>query len=91
MVLLAVCFTVLGVNELLDENSFVLQRAVARNWYSQSDVFPEDISEDSALAIAFGIIDLDSDGTDYPTLDESIGTLEVYYRERDDNIASLAW
>ena len=45
VVLLTLVSILLHYNELLDQNQFIVQKAVAKNWYSESDVFPEDESQ----------------------------------------------
>ena len=45
VVLLTLASILLHYNELLDQNQFIVQKAVAKNWYSESDVFPEDESQ----------------------------------------------
>ena len=45
VVFLTLASILLHYNELMDQNQFIVQKAVAKNWYSESDVFPEDESQ----------------------------------------------
>ena len=40
VVLIAIMMIVLGINEMLDDNSFVLQEAVVKDWYDETELFP---------------------------------------------------
>ena len=63
VVLLTLGFTLLAVNEMLDENSFVLQTAIVKNWYEPTDELPfssQTGDHDGSLQFAFGIVNMEA-------------------------------
>lgn len=40
LVLTTLIFLLFHLNELFDENSYVMSKAVAKDWFSETDIFP---------------------------------------------------
>lgn len=53
VVIATLCLLVLHLSELMDENVYVIQKAVAKGWYTDSDVI-----KGSEFQIAVGLVDL---------------------------------
>lgn len=93
VVIFSVIFLWLEFNHVTHENSYTIQEATARNFYSDKDAFPVSTS-DSSLQIAFGIIDrTDNAITEVPS---GVGKLEAWYRttslfSKENGVTEVYW
>ena len=65
------------MSEMMDQNSYVIQKAIAKGYYSDTDVMTND-----NLQIAMGLIDL-KDHSGELIYDGAYGNLVVYQRTMD--------
>ena len=78
LVLVLLVILLLHISELMDDNKFVVQQALAKGWFTETDIFPpKEIKGE--VQVAIGLVDL-MDRRGGSVLDATYGEIGVYER-----------
>ena len=80
VVLLIFIAILVHLNELMDENSHTIQQVIARDWFSDTDVFPGRDDQKDAIQVAFGLVDIEDWQGDVNLYDSQM--IEINFYER---------
>ena len=81
VILATLIFLLSQISVLMDDNSFQLQRAVAKDWYLEDEMFPENPLDGDILQIAFGVVDSQKKQIQ-KEIDPSYGRLTAKFQTR---------